>query len=129
MSASSIMDESLSFIPVSSLEESTDEQLNINYEIKIPSADNIIQPIEQSLSKSLLSQTIEDLKPSMKNSIQNKYPLTEKSKHERAAKVQMERKIKSEQIKKANETITHDAKVIKVYYYYTICNCYKSEKG
>lgn len=115
MSESSISNESLSFIPAHSLEETTDDQLNIKYEIKIPSTDKFKQsielPIEQSLSK---TQIVDNLKQSMKNSIQKKYPLTEKSIREKAAKVRMDRVMKSELIKKTNETITHDAKVIKV---------------
>lgn len=119
MSESSISDKSLSFIPALSLEETADEQLNINYEIKIRSADEIKQSMELSIEQSLMkNQTVDDLKQTMKNSIQNNYPLTEKSKREKAAKFRKNREMKSELIKKINETITHDVEVIKVLYVY-----------
>jgi len=52
----------------------------------------------------------------MKKNIQHKYPLTERSKRERAAKIRMEKERKSEDIKHINETITRGAEVIRVYY-------------
>jgi len=52
-------------------------------------------------------------------SINYKYPLTEKSKRDMAAKIQMERKNKSEQIKKINEKMSSGAEIIKVLYYCT----------
>lgn len=118
MSESSVLDESLTFIPTHYPEETADEQLNINYDIRLSVEKtklSIEQSTESSLSNNLISPTIDDSKSSMKNSTQKKYPLTEKSKREKAAKIRMEREMKSEKIKNMNEIFAHGAEVIKVY--------------
>lgn len=115
MSELSSFKESQSFI--SGTYSGSIEQSKIDLEETISSTIKS-SSIELSVSEANATNIIEYDKASgefaIKKIIPSKYPLTEKSKRDRAAKVRMERERKSEQIKKINENITLGVEAIKV---------------
>lgn len=123
-SLSSSLNRPMSLIMANSLEVN-DAQLEINRNESSIIKNTNSNSIEQSsLSKNItnviinnvaINETaINDIKLSTKNTVQRKYPFTEKSKREISNMIRMRHEKKSEQIKKFNEIIVHGAEVIKV---------------
>lgn len=127
MSELSSFRESHSFISEYNL--GSNEQSQMDLEEKSSLGKIKFNSIEQSFLKKNVTNVSNENNESVngfvlpeKKNVQPKYPLTEKSKREKAAKDRMEREMKSEQTKKINENITRGVKAIKVcnvlHYYY-----------
>lgn len=94
-----------------------DSRLEINGEESSSTAEKTITDTirRSSLSENITDEiALSDLKLSTEKTVERKYPFTEKSKREMAAKIRTQREKEFDQIKKINETITHGAEVIKV---------------
>lgn len=103
---------------ISEYDLGSNEQSQMELEEKLSTGKIKSNSTEQSfLEKNVTnfsSKNNESVALPLKENIQPKYPLTEKSKREKAIKDRMERERKSEQIKKNNENITRGITAIKV---------------
>lgn len=120
MSELSNLRASLSFISKINLGSTEQSQVNLEGissagKIKSSSIEQSFLDKNHTVNDNKTDESVGGFELLTRKNVQAKYPLTERSKREKAAKIRVERERKSEQIKKINENITCGAEAIKVH--------------